>query len=90
MKIAELFDVRGLATIVTGAASGIGYAYAEAMADNGARVAMLDIDRAGLDSFFPVFSPQSGAACACETKPASMTIVKVASKRIADFMTCSL
>jgi NAD(P)-dependent dehydrogenase (short-subunit alcohol dehydrogenase family) len=48
MKIAELFDVRGLATIVTGAASGIGYAYAEAMADNGARVAMLDIDRAGL------------------------------------------
>jgi hypothetical protein len=47
-------------------------------------------DRAGLDSFFPVFSPQSGAACACETKPASMTIVKVASKRIADFMTCSL
>ncbi|MDR3422446.1 MAG: SDR family NAD(P)-dependent oxidoreductase [Xanthobacteraceae bacterium] len=49
MKIAELFDVHGLATIVTGAASGIGYAYAEAMADNGAHVAMLDIDRAGLD-----------------------------------------
>jgi len=49
MKIAELFDVKGLATIVTGAASGIGYAYAEAMADNGARVALFDIDRAGLD-----------------------------------------
>lgn len=50
MKISELFDVSGLATIVTGAASGIGYAYAEAMADNGARVAMLDIDRAALDA----------------------------------------
>lgn len=50
MKSSELFDVAGLATIVTGAASGIGYAYAEAMADNGACVAMLDIDRAGLDA----------------------------------------
>jgi NAD(P)-dependent dehydrogenase (short-subunit alcohol dehydrogenase family) len=50
MKASELFDVAGLAAIVTGAASGIGYAYAEVMADNGARVAMLDIDRAGLDA----------------------------------------
>jgi NAD(P)-dependent dehydrogenase (short-subunit alcohol dehydrogenase family) len=49
MKASELFDVAGLATIVTGAASGIGYAYADAMADNGARVVLLDIDRAGLD-----------------------------------------
>jgi NAD(P)-dependent dehydrogenase (short-subunit alcohol dehydrogenase family) len=49
MKTSELFDVAGLATIVTGAASGIGYAYADAMAENGARVVLLDIDRAGLD-----------------------------------------
>ena len=42
MKSAELFDVRGLATIVTGAASGIGLAYAEVMADNGARVTLMD------------------------------------------------
>ena len=49
MKTSELFDVKGLATIVTGGASGIGLAYAEAMADNGARVALLDIDRSGLD-----------------------------------------
>ena len=49
MKVSELFDVKDLATIVTGGASGIGLAYAEAMADNGARVALLDIDRAGLD-----------------------------------------
>jgi len=49
MKASELFDVAGLAAIVTGGASGIGYAYADAMADNGARVVLLDIDRAGLD-----------------------------------------
>jgi len=50
MKISELFNVTGLATIVTGGASGIGYAYAEAMANNGARVAILDIDSAALDA----------------------------------------
>jgi NAD(P)-dependent dehydrogenase (short-subunit alcohol dehydrogenase family) len=42
MKIAQLFDVSGLATIVTGGASGIGLACAEAMSDNGARVTLLD------------------------------------------------
>ncbi|MGO8917942.1 MAG: SDR family NAD(P)-dependent oxidoreductase [Stellaceae bacterium] len=49
MKIEALFDVGGLATIVTGGASGIGFAYAEAMADNGARVTVMDIDAAALD-----------------------------------------
>ena len=50
MKTAELFDVRGLVTIVTGAASGIGLAYAEVMADNGARVTLMDRDAASLDA----------------------------------------
>jgi NAD(P)-dependent dehydrogenase (short-subunit alcohol dehydrogenase family) len=50
MKSAELFDVRGLATIVTGAASGIGLAYAEAMADNGARVTLMDKEAQPLDA----------------------------------------
>jgi NAD(P)-dependent dehydrogenase (short-subunit alcohol dehydrogenase family) len=49
MKTAELFDVRGLVTIVTGAASGIGLAYAEVMADNGARVTLMDRDASSLD-----------------------------------------
>ena len=48
MKTAELFDVRGLVTIVTGAASGIGLAYAEVMADNGARVTLMDRDASSL------------------------------------------
>jgi NAD(P)-dependent dehydrogenase (short-subunit alcohol dehydrogenase family) len=50
MKASELFDVGGRATVVTGGASGIGLAYAEVMADNGARVALLDVDRGGLDA----------------------------------------
>lgn len=45
----EMFDVRGKSAIVTGGGSGIGRAYAEVMADNGARVCIFDIDQAGLD-----------------------------------------
>src|SRR5262245_62551060 len=45
----EMFDVRGKSVIVTGGASGIGRAYAEVMAHNGARVCIFDIDPKGLD-----------------------------------------
>jgi NAD(P)-dependent dehydrogenase (short-subunit alcohol dehydrogenase family) len=48
MKSTELFDVKGLATVVTGAASGIGLAYSEVMAANGARVTLMDVDEAKL------------------------------------------
>lgn len=44
MKIAELFKVEGYGVIVTGGASGIGLGYAEALAANGARVTILDVD----------------------------------------------
>jgi NAD(P)-dependent dehydrogenase (short-subunit alcohol dehydrogenase family) len=42
MDAAALFNVKGLATVVTGGASGIGLAYAEVMAHNGARVTIMD------------------------------------------------
>lgn len=44
MKSSDLFSVRGFVTIVTGGASGIGYAYAEVMAENGAIVTVIDRD----------------------------------------------
>ena len=44
MKVAELFSVAGRGAIVTGAGSGLGLAIAEALAENGARVTLLDID----------------------------------------------
>lgn len=44
MGVLDQFDVRGRSAIVTGAASGIGLAYAETMAEAGARVTLTDID----------------------------------------------
>jgi NAD(P)-dependent dehydrogenase (short-subunit alcohol dehydrogenase family) len=44
MKAAELFDIKGQVAVVTGAASGIGLAYAEVMAENGARTMLMDMD----------------------------------------------
>ncbi|MCC7462790.1 MAG: SDR family oxidoreductase [Gammaproteobacteria bacterium] len=44
MKISELFRVEGYGVVVTGGASGLGLAYAEALAENAARVTLLDVD----------------------------------------------
>lgn len=49
MKAEELFRVAGKVAFVTGAASGLGFGMAEAMAENGARVTMADIDAPGLE-----------------------------------------
>jgi len=48
MGLSDLFDVSGLRAVVTGAASGLGLAMAEAMADGGARVTLADLDADGL------------------------------------------
>jgi NAD(P)-dependent dehydrogenase (short-subunit alcohol dehydrogenase family) len=50
MKIEQLFSVEGRTAIVTGGASGIGLGYAEALAINGARVTLLDIDERRIDA----------------------------------------
>ncbi|WP_428929061.1 SDR family NAD(P)-dependent oxidoreductase [Marinibacterium sp. SX1] len=48
-KLETMFDVRGKSVIVTGGASGIGRAYAEILAEHGAKVCIFDIDPEGLD-----------------------------------------
>lgn len=45
----DLFDVEGARVVVTGAASGLGFAMAEVMADSGARVTLADLDAEGLE-----------------------------------------
>jgi len=50
MKIADLFKVEGYGVIVTGGASGLGLGFTEALAENGARVTMIDIDPRRLEA----------------------------------------
>jgi NAD(P)-dependent dehydrogenase (short-subunit alcohol dehydrogenase family) len=48
--LAQLFDVRDTRVVVTGAASGLGFAMAEVLADCGARVTLADIDELRLEA----------------------------------------
>ena len=47
--LGRLFDVRGTRVVVTGAASGLGFATAEVLAECGARVTLADIDEERLE-----------------------------------------
>jgi len=49
MKAADMYKVDGYGVIVTGGASGIGLGFTEVLAENGARVTMLDIHQERLD-----------------------------------------
>lgn len=64
MKAEKLFDVRGNVAFVTGAASGLGRAFAEVMADNGAHVVMTDIDCAKLAGVADELKQRGGAVTA--------------------------
>ncbi len=69
MKIQKLFDVTGNVSVVTGASSGIGLAMAEVMAENGARVVMIDINAERLDT---VVGTMQKAGCAVEAAAADV------------------
>jgi NAD(P)-dependent dehydrogenase (short-subunit alcohol dehydrogenase family) len=50
VKIQDLFKVEGYGVIVTGGASGLGLGFAEALAANGARVTLLDVDANAIEA----------------------------------------
>jgi NAD(P)-dependent dehydrogenase (short-subunit alcohol dehydrogenase family) len=50
MHKSSMFDVEGLGVIVTGGASGLGLGFTEALAENGGRVTMLDLDETRIAS----------------------------------------
>jgi NAD(P)-dependent dehydrogenase (short-subunit alcohol dehydrogenase family) len=50
VKIADLFKVEGYGVLVTGGASGLGLGFAEALALNGAKVTITDVDAARIEA----------------------------------------
>ena len=50
MTIRDLFNVEGYGVVVTGGASGLGLAFAEALAENGASVTILDVDGTAIEA----------------------------------------
>jgi NAD(P)-dependent dehydrogenase (short-subunit alcohol dehydrogenase family) len=65
-SLEKMFDIRGKSVIVTGGASGIGRAYAEVMADHGARVCVFDIDETAAQAVVDDLKARGGDAW-CQT-----------------------
>ena len=78
MKLADLFNVNGHVAFVTGAANGLGLAFAEVMAENGATTVLTDIDPAGLDR-----ETSRLRAAGCKVEQAVVDIADIESLRAA-------
>ena len=61
-QIQDLFSVRGLSVLVTGAASGVGLGYARVMAANGALVTLVDVNGDTLDEAVQQLRNEGGQA----------------------------
>jgi NAD(P)-dependent dehydrogenase (short-subunit alcohol dehydrogenase family) len=80
--VEDLFDVRGQVALVTGGASGLGYAFASILADAGARVVIADWDDAALKS--AVASLADAAFAAADRKPTGRSGPPLISGRTVD------
>lgn len=59
MKIQQVFDVAGRSVVITGGASGLGLGMARALADNGARVTIADLDAAAIERALPLLGAEA-------------------------------
>ncbi len=71
----DLFDVRGQVALVTGGASGLGYAFASILADAGANVIIADWDSEGLASAVKSLAESALAAGRAPGHPASPPLI---------------
>jgi NAD(P)-dependent dehydrogenase (short-subunit alcohol dehydrogenase family) len=78
VKQAEIFNIKDHAVFVTGAASGLGLAFAQVMAENDARVMLADIDAAGLDK-----ATSQLKAAGCEVAHSSFDVLDTDALRAA-------
>lgn len=69
-------DLQGKSIVVTGAAQGLGQKIAEAIADKGANVAVVDLDRSKLDETLALCSAAGGTAAAFEANVADEAAVE--------------
>jgi NAD(P)-dependent dehydrogenase (short-subunit alcohol dehydrogenase family) len=60
VKAEDLYRVSDKVVVVTGGANGLGFALSRAMSDNGARVVILDVDRAGTERAVTGLSDRGG------------------------------
>jgi NAD(P)-dependent dehydrogenase (short-subunit alcohol dehydrogenase family) len=67
----DLFDVRGQVALVTGGASGLGYAFASILADAGARVVIADWNADALAKAVGSLADSSSASTSASTSAAS-------------------
>ncbi len=78
MKLSDLFDVKDHVAVVTGAANGLGLAFTEALAENGATVVMVDVDAAALAA-----AASRLTSAGCKVEPAVLDIADTAALRAA-------
>ncbi|HWM49693.1 MAG TPA: SDR family NAD(P)-dependent oxidoreductase [Xanthobacteraceae bacterium] len=78
MKMADLFKVEGHVAFVTGAASGLGLAYAEVMAQNGAKVVLADLNGEELERHVARL-----AAAGCAVEPVTLDVADTDALRAA-------
>jgi len=74
----RLFDVRGSCAVVTGAASGLGLAITEVLAECGARVTLADVDAERLDEVAAALASRG-----CDVRTARVDVTDDASVRAA-------
>jgi NAD(P)-dependent dehydrogenase (short-subunit alcohol dehydrogenase family) len=84
VKAEELYNVAGKVVVVTGGANGLGFAMARAMSDNGAKVIIVDRDRAGAGQAVAQLSSRGGSVRAEITDLAEGGLLRDLFARIAE------